>query len=99
MFVILGCSAWLNASMTLCGFSGCTGSGSGVSYNPETTLWYLALSGIIAAIPAFIASIHLRSPIWLATGIGLLIIMPITGSLIVGVDLGGYPTRYPRFMG
>lgn len=98
MFVIMGASLWLTASMTLCGISGCTGGGFGVTYDPEATLWSLAFSGIIAAIPAFIASINLRSPIWLAIGIALLIIMPVTGSLIIGTDLSGYPTRYPRFM-
>jgi|EndMetStandDraft_4_1072995.scaffolds.fasta_scaffold343737_3 hypothetical protein len=95
---VLGALAyWVGASISLCGISGCSGGGFGVSYDPEGTLYALVVSGIIASLPGFIASIHLKSWRWLIAAFVLLVGMPIAGSLVVGVDLSGYPTRYPRY--
>lgn len=96
MAVIMACGAWVNASFSLCGLSGCTVGGLGVSHDPQRTLWLVVLSGIIASFPAFIAGLHLKSLVWYIIGFTLLITMPLIGSLIIGVDLSGYPTRYPR---
>jgi hypothetical protein len=89
---------WVGAAISLCGISGCSGGGFGVSYDPETTLRALGISGLLASAAGFIASIHLKSWRWLVVALVLLISVPIAGALFIGTDFSGYPTRYPRYL-
>lgn len=91
-----GVAYWFGAAIGLCGISGCSGGGFGVSYHPQGVLNTLAISGFIASFAGFVASIHLRSWRWLLIALGLLIGMPVAGALLIGTDFSGYPTRYPR---
>lgn len=52
---------WFGAGMALCGISGCSGGGFGVSYNPERVKAVLFQSGLVATIAPVIIFSFLSS--------------------------------------
>jgi len=88
---------WVVAGLSLCGISGCSGGGFGVSYDPGAVQGALIASGIAAAIaPFLIFFISKFKRRWLITAITMLIIIPVIGAAFIGAGLDGYPINYLR---
>ena len=68
---LISIPCWFYGAINICGVSGCSGGGFGVSYGPEAANWFCA--GIIAAI--FYLSIALIpwSPWWIRHSVGLVV--------------------------
>jgi hypothetical protein len=49
--VIVGVGTWIPTAIALCGISGCTGGGFGVSWDPADGVIGLVVGGAIVAIP------------------------------------------------
>jgi len=84
---------WIYGAINICGISGCTGGGFGVSYGAEIENWICAAI-IAAAFAAAIAPIAWIRPWWIHVGIGLGIGIAIGGVLIAGW-LGAKYQYYP----
>ena len=83
---------WFSAGMSLCGISGCSGGGFGVSYHPETVQYALIMSGVAAASGPFVISLISRSKKrWFMATLATLIVVPVLGSMFIGAGFDGYP--------
>lgn len=49
--VVVGVASWIPTSIVLCGISGCSGGGFGVSWDPIGGIIGLAIGGAIVALP------------------------------------------------
>jgi hypothetical protein len=71
--VIVGMGIWIPTDIALCGISGCSGGGFGVSWNPVGGVIGLGVSGAIVALPLVLirwtANRALRWVIAAATGL------------------------------
>ncbi|MNQ98234.1 hypothetical protein D3C85_1139160 [compost metagenome] len=83
---------WFNAGMSLCGISGCSGGGFGVSYDPQATQDALINSGIVAAIgPLIVFFISKFKGQWIIITFLTLVLVPIIGGMYIGAGFDGYP--------
>ena len=89
--LIISIIAWLYASFSLCGISGCGGGGFGVSTDPIGVQVSLILSGVAASLALFIYAAIKKNQNWLLVALILLALMPIIGSLVIGSNFYGYP--------
>jgi len=96
VLIILGLAIayiyWFGAAFSLCGISGCSGGGFGVSYNPEAVKSALLWSGIVAAAaPLLIFFISKFKWWWLVIALVTLVATPLIGATLIGAGLDGYP--------
>ena len=88
---------WFSAGMSLCGISGCSGGGFGVSYNPEAVKHALIMSGIAAASGPFIILLISRSKKrWTIITLATLVLVPALVSMSTGAGFDGYPIHRIR---
>ncbi len=80
-------------SINICGISGCTGGGFGVSYGPEVANWVCAI--VVALIfTAAVGAVPWARPRWVPIAVGALVGIVIGGVLIAGW-LGSKYQYYP----
>ena len=83
---------WLGAAFSLCGISGCSGGGFGVSYSPSSVQHSLIVSGLVSAIAPFIIFFISKFKWWwIVITILTIVLVPIAGALYIGAGLDGYP--------
>jgi hypothetical protein len=88
---------WFSANLSLCGLSGCSGGGFGVSYDPEAVKDSLHKSGLVAAIaPLVIFFISKFKWWWLLVAVLTFLLVPILGAAVIGAGLDGYPIHRIR---
>jgi uncharacterized membrane protein len=88
---------WFSAGMSLCGISGCSGGGFGVSYNPEAVKHALVMSGIAATSGPFIILLISRSKKrWTIITLVTLVLIPALISISIGAGFDGYPIHRIR---
>ncbi|CAM3922624.1 hypothetical protein [Nocardioides zeicaulis] len=90
--VVLAAAPTLAAGFTLCGVSGCTGGGFGVSTDPGTTRALLVVAGVVAALPlATYAWLRRSGKLAACAGALAVVVMLLAGALI-GSDVRGCPS-------
>jgi hypothetical protein len=87
-------------SLMVCGISGCSGGGFGVSVSPVITWSFAAATGGLAAgmlLTAVVAVKPRMSPGRLAAGaLGLALVLSLVVLTLAGADLRGCPTSGPQ---
>lgn len=89
--VVLAAAPTLAAGFTLCGVSGCTGGGFGVSTDPGTTRVLLLVAGVVAALPLAIYALVRRSGRLGACAAALAVVATLLAGAVIGSDLRGCP--------
>ncbi len=92
--VFLSLVAWVLASWSLCGISGCDGGGFGVSYDPLSVQLFLILSGLVAAATPITLYFVTKARSWIVVAVVLAIGITFVGGLIIGAGLDGYPRNH-----
>jgi hypothetical protein len=79
------------AGFVMCGVSGCSGGGFGVSTDPRTTQLLLVVAGLAAGLPLAVASLVRRSGALALGALGLAVATTVVAGLVIGVDPSGCP--------
>lgn len=89
--VVLAVAPALAAGFTLCGVSGCSGAGFGVSADPGSTRVLLVVAGLVAALPLAGYALRHRSGRLAAYALALAVATTLVSGLLIGADLRGCP--------
>lgn len=86
---------FIAASMSLCGVSGCSGGGYGVSYDPGGTQMYALIGGAVTAVAPFVMFLVSKyNRRWLVATVVCLVLVPVLILLLIGAGLDGYPINH-----
>ncbi|RYB93253.1 hypothetical protein EUA93_02115 [Nocardioides oleivorans] len=81
----------LAAGFVMCGVSGCTGGGFGVSTDPGLTRILLVVAGLTAALPLGAYAAAHRSGVLALSALGLAVVSTLVAGLVIGSDVAGCP--------
>jgi hypothetical protein len=79
------------SAITICGVSGCSGGGFGVSTDPDSTLVLLAVTGLAAALPLATYALVRRSGGLALGALALAVVASLVTGVVIGSDLRGCP--------
>ncbi|SEC52185.1 hypothetical protein SAMN04489844_2451 [Nocardioides exalbidus] len=89
--LVLAIVPTLAAGFVMCGVSGCSGGGFGVSTDPGTTRVLLLVAGLVAALPLGVYAASRRSGVLGLATLGLALVSTLVAGLVIGSDFSGCP--------
>jgi hypothetical protein len=89
--LVLAVVPTLAAGFVMCGVSGCSGGGFGVSTDPGTTQLLLIVAGLAAALPLAIGALVRRQGALALGALGLAVATTVVAGLAIGADPSGCP--------
>jgi hypothetical protein len=89
--LVLAVVPTLAAGFVMCGVSGCSGAGFGVSTDPGTTQLLLVVAGIAAGLPLAIGAVVRRQGALALGALGLAVVATLVAGLVIGADPNGCP--------
>ncbi|MCU1403306.1 MAG: hypothetical protein JWM70_1630 [Microbacteriaceae bacterium] len=87
--LIVGIGTWIPTDIALCGISGCSGGGFGVSWDPAGGLIGLAIGGAIVALPIVIVRWTTSRALRLAIAVAAGLVFALAGWIYL-VPLAAY---------